>query len=142
VPRKRSVSVVVVLGGVLSACSGSQSQNEPPPAPDPPLARTVPIDGNYNGLMQLASGTTDACGSQDVFTLQVRNNAFSYVLNQPQVPWRPSVTFAVTIEQDGSFHATSGAAHIDGTVAQGHMQGQIVGDSCGFQFEADNSGSF
>jgi hypothetical protein len=104
--------------------------------------RPVPIDGSYNGLMQRASGTIDSCGTQDVFTLQVRNNAFTYVLSQPQVPWRPSVTFGVAIAPDGSFHAASGAAHIDGTVVQGHMQGQIVGDSCGFQFEADNSGSF
>jgi len=132
----------LVFGSMLSACSGSQDQNASAPPPAAPPVRPVPIDGTYNGLMQLASGTVDACGSQDVFTLQVRNNAFTYMLNQPQVPWRPSVSFNVAIAPDGSFHATSGAAHMDGMVAQGHMQGQLVGDSCGFQFEADNSGSF
>jgi hypothetical protein len=64
------------------------------------------------------------------------------VLQQPQVPWRPTVTFAVDIAPDGSFVTKSGAAFIKGQVKQGHMQGQIVGDACGFSFEADNDGSF
>ena len=36
----------------------------------------------------------------------------------------------------------AGTAYIKGQVKQGHMQGQIVGDSCAFSFEADNTGSF
>ena len=48
----------------------------------------------------------------------------------------------VVIAPDGSFHAGSGATYIDGKASQGHMQGQIVGDACGYQFEADNVGSF
>jgi len=138
--RLRAIAAMVC--GSLSACSGSQSQNASPPIPDPPPARPVPIDGSYNGVMQLVSGSADSCGTQDIFTLQVRNRAFSYVLRQPQVPWRPSVPFGVSIGPDGSFHAASGGAQIDGTIAQGHMQGQIVGDACGFRFEADNVGTF
>jgi hypothetical protein len=126
----------------LIGCSGP-----PPPAPsaaatDPPPARPVPVNGSYNGVTQLVSGAATSCGTGDIFTLQVQNGMFRYQLQQPQVPWRPSVTFSAAIAPDGSFHAASGAAYIDGKVAQGHMQGQIVGDSCGFQFEADNTGSF
>ena len=96
---------------------------------------------NYNGVKQLVTGAAMSCGTQDIFTLQVQNRAFHYVLNQPEAR-RPSVTFDVVITPDGSFHGGSGAADIDGKAAQGHMQGQIVGDACGYQFEADNVGSF
>jgi hypothetical protein len=126
----------------LIGCSTPQPPAAPAAATDPPPARPVPLDGSYNGVTQLASGTATSCGTGDIFTLQVRNGAFRYELHQPQVPWRPSVTFSAAIAPDGSFHAASGAAYIDGKVAQGHMQGQIVGDSCGFQFEADNTGAF
>ncbi|HME21004.1 MAG TPA: hypothetical protein VKI44_06535 [Acetobacteraceae bacterium] len=75
-------------------------------------------------------------------TLQVTNHAYHYVLNQRQVPWQPQRSFDVVIAPDGSFHAQAGPAYIRGQVSQGHMQGQIVGDACGYQFEADNSGTF
>jgi hypothetical protein len=92
--------------------------------------------------MQLASGSPESCGTQDMFSLQVKANSFEYVLQQPQVPWRPAVAFTVSIAPDGSFATSSGAAFVKGQVKHGHMQGQIVGDACGFSFEADSSGSF
>ena len=138
--RLRSVpsGVLVMLAGCVSP-----AQPVPPPASaGPPPATARSIDGNYNGVAQLTSGSPDSCGTQDIFSLKVSADAFRYVLKQPQVPWRPSVTFAVSIAPDGSFASNSGAAYIKGQVKQGHMQGQIVGDSCAFSFEADNTGSF
>ena len=83
-----------------------------------------------------------SCGTQDSLSLQVRNGTFNYVLAQPQVPWQPRRVFQVTIAPDGSFQAQSGAAYIQGVVRGGHMQGQIVGDACGYRFEADGTGAW
>jgi len=110
--------------------------------PSPAPARAASVNGTYNGLMQLVSGPPIACGTSNAFALVVQNNAFRYVLNQPQVPWQPQRTFAAVIAPDGSFRSGTDAAYISGTVRQGHMQGQIVGDSCQFQFEADSTGTF
>ena len=41
-----------------------------------------------------------------------------------------------------STEAQSGAAYIQGVVRGGHMQGQIVGDACGYRFEADGTGAW
>jgi len=127
---------------MLAGCMSSAQPDPPPVAAGPPLAIAKSVDGSYNGVAQLASGSPDSCGTQDILSLRVRANAFQYVLQQPQVPWRPSVTFAVSIAPDGSFVSNAGTAYIKGQVKQGHMQGQIVGDSCAFSFEADNTGSF
>ena|SRR5689334_20581698 len=130
------------LFAMLAGCTSPAQPDPPPVAAGPPLAIAKSVDGNYNGVAQLASGSPDACGTQDIISLRVSANAFQYVLQQPQVPWRPSVTFAVSIAPDGSFASNAGTAYIKGQVKQGHMQGQIVGDSCAFSFEADNTGSF
>ena len=129
------------LFAIVAGCT-SPAQPDPPPAAGPPLATAKSVNGSYNGIAQLTSGSPESCGTQDIFSLQVRANAFQYVLQQPQIPWRPSITFAVSITPDGGFASSSGAAYIKGQVKQGHMQGQIVGDSCAFSFEADNTGSF
>ena len=139
--RLRLRSLPPGLFAIVAGCS-SPAQPDPPPTGGPPLATATSVDGSYNGIAQLVSGSPDSCGTQDIFSLQVRANAFQYVLQQPQVPWRPSITFAVGITPAGSFASNSGAAYIKGQVKQGHMQGQIVGDSCAFRFEADNTGSF
>jgi len=107
-----------------------------------PPVRTVPIDGSYNGIAQLVTGAPTSCGTQVMGTLQVQNRMFHYVLDQPQVPWQPQRAFDVVIAPDGSFQAQAGSAYLRGQVNQGHMQGQMVGDACGYRFEADNSGTF
>ncbi len=140
--RLRSEILTIGFCACLIGCTGSGQSDPPAGASGPPLAQPASINGNYNGVKQLVTGAAMSCGTQDIFTLQVQNRAFRYVLNQPQVPWRQSVTFDVVITPDGSFHAGSGAAYIDGKASQGHMQGQIVGDACGYQFEADSVGSF
>ena len=130
--------------GLLAMLAGCTSPAPPdaPPVSGPPLATSKSIDGNYNRVAQLTSGSQESCGTQDIFSLRVSANSFQYVLQQPQVPWRPSVTFAVSIAPDGSFASNAGTAYIKGQVKQGHMQGQIVGDACAFSFQADNTGSF
>ena len=140
--RLRSEILDIGFCACLIGCTGSGQSDPPAVTSGPPLAQPTSINGNYNGVKQLVTGAPMSCGTQDIFTLQVQNRAFHYVLNQPEVPWRPSVTFDVVITPDGSFHGGSGATYIDGKASQGHMQGQIVGDACGFQFEADNVGSF
>jgi hypothetical protein len=105
-------------------------------------ARPVSVNGTYNGITQLVRGAAMSCGTEDMLTLRVVDNAFSYTLNQPQVTWQPVRSFNVAIAPDGSFQAQSGTASIRGTVSGGHMAGDIVGDACGYHFEADSSGTF
>jgi hypothetical protein len=128
----------------LLACLMGCSDGDPPSAPasGPSLARVTSVNGTYNGLMQLSSGPSDSCGTSNIFMVVVRNKAFRFVLNQPQVPWQPQRVFAATIAPDGSFNAGTDVAYMRGTTTQGHMQGQIVGDACQFQFEADSDGTF
>ena len=102
----------------------------------------VSINGTYNGIMQLIRGTPMSCGTEDMLTLGMTNNAFSHTLNQPQVPDQPTRVFNVAIATDVSFQAASGAANIRGTASGSHMAGNIVGDACGFHFEADSSGNW
>ena len=127
---------------LLAACAIPLQPPQPATAAASPPARVVPIDGSYNGIAQLVSGATVSCGTQDTVSLQVKSGAFRYVLNQPEVPWQPRRSFDVVIAPDGTFQAQSGPASISGQVSQGHMHGQIVGDACGYQFEADNAGTW
>jgi hypothetical protein len=143
--RHRGLAAGAIVLGVCALVVGCAVPPQPPQtaiAAASPPARVVPIDGSYNGIAQLVSGAAASCGTQDPLNLQVRNGAFHYVLNQPQVPWQPRRSFDVVIAPDGSFQAQSGPASISGQVSQGHMHGQIVGDACGYQFEADNSGTW
>lgn len=129
----------VALGGLLAACGSA-----PPPAPVaqvPPL-RPVPIDGTYGGLMTLARGDAINCGNQNEFTLQVENHGFSYQLAQPAVNWRPVIVFTGMIGADGTFNVASGADFMRGSVVGGHMQGEMAGDLCGFNFNADRGGTW
>ncbi|MBN8905633.1 MAG: hypothetical protein J0H99_03200 [Rhodospirillales bacterium] len=108
-----------------------------------PPARSAtpgPMTGTYNGLITLASGSDGSCGSQDLITLQLRNGTFDYVLNQPQVPYQPQRAFHVTINPDGTFRTDQGGAFMRGVVRGGHMHGDIVGDACGYAFDADPAG--
>jgi hypothetical protein len=134
--RASAASLVACLMG----CSDGDPPSAPAPSPSPP--RVTSVNGTYNGLMQLASGPPGSCGTSDIFTVTVQNSGFRFVLNQPQVPWQPQRVFTATIAPDGSFNAGTGVAYMRGTASQGHMQGQIVGDACQFQFEADSDGTF
>ncbi|MBN8875829.1 MAG: hypothetical protein J0H67_23580, partial [Rhodospirillales bacterium] len=130
--------------------NGSPAFAAPAPAALPAAASPAapggaagkPVNGTFNGLMTLASGSDGSCGSQDLITLQVRNGAFDYVLNQPQVPYQPQRAFHVTIAPDGSFRTDLGGAFMSGSVRGGHMSGQIVGDVCSYAFDADSTGTW
>ncbi len=134
----------LAIAGVAVTVTGCADTPQTPPPP-PPVAQPsgpVAVNGAFNGIMQLVEGLPASCGTQDTLTLNVVSNAFSYTLNQPQVPGQPTRTFNVMIASDGSYQAQSGAAFIRGTASSNHMSGDIFGDACGFHFEADNSGSW
>ena len=116
----------------------------PPPMsyPLPPISGPQPIDGRYDGLMQLIRGDVINCGNSNEFHLKVANQSFSYELSQPQAPWKPVIVFTATIGPDGAFNATSGTGYMRGTLTNGHMQGRISGDICGFDFNADRTGNW
>ncbi len=119
----------------------------PQPPPVAPTSIALPtgpvsVSGTFNGIMQTVQGTPMSCGTQDMLTLNVVNNAFSFTLNQPDVISQPTRTFNVVIAPDGSFQAQSGAAYIRGTAGGSQIAGDVVGDSCGYHFEADSSGTW
>lgn len=134
-----------LLAVTLAACA-----SRPPPMPDPaPVAVEEPdpdapqmVDGTYNAVGALQRGNRLACGDRTAMTIQIRDNRFVYVLNQPQVPWRRSVRFAVTVARDGSFESVANTAAIRGTIRNGHMQGELIGDACAFSFQSDRGGSW
>ena len=138
--RLRLVAAVVCV-----AVFGCTDAPQPPPITPAPVAsptRPVSVNGTFNGIMQTTQGTNLSCGTMDMLTLNVVNNAFSYTLNQPEVVSQPVRSFNVVIALDGSFDAQSGAAYIRGTASGTHIAGDIVGDSCGYHFEADSSGTW
>lgn len=83
-----------------------------------------------------------SCGEQIEFWLQVRNNGFTYVLNQPQVDWRPTVTLIGDVGGDGVVLAESDGASLRGTIDQGHLTGKLVGNACTWTIEADRAGTW
>jgi len=138
--------VIVTVCVVAPGCTATPQTPSIAPAMAPAAVALptapVSVNGTYNGIMQLVQGTPMSCGTEDVLTLRVTNDAFSYTLNQPQVPDQPTRIFNVAIASDGSFQAASGAAYIRGTASGGHMAGNVFGDACGFHFEADSSGNW
>jgi hypothetical protein len=123
---------------LVSSCSS------PPPAPPPipPISGPQPIDGTYHGLTQTIRGSAMNCGNQDEFAVTVTNHTINFNLPQPQAEWKPVVPFSAVIGPDGSFNAQSGTSYLRGTLSNGHMQGEISGDICGFAFNADRDGTF
>jgi hypothetical protein len=134
--------VVAVMCGAASGCTDAPQTPPITPAAVARPAGPVSVNGTFNGIMQTTQGTNLSCGTMDMLTLNVVNNAFSYTLNQPDVVSQPVRSFNVVIAPDGSFDAQSGAAYIRGTASGTHIAGDIVGDSCGYHFEADSSGAW
>jgi hypothetical protein len=137
-PPSVAVTVLsVALGMTMAGCSS-------PPAPaaavSPP--EPVPVDGTYGGVMQLSRGDAINCGDENPITLQVKDHVFTYQLSQPRAEFKPVIVFTATIGPDGSFNAQSGPDSMSGQVSQGTMQGVIIGDICGFNFNADRGGTW
>jgi hypothetical protein len=136
-PRLVAVAVIsVAVGSLLAACS-----SPPPPAAAAP-PKPVPIDGTYGGVMQLSRGDAMNCGDENPITLEVKDRSFTYQLNQPRAEWKPIIVFSATIWPDGSFNAQSGPDSMSGQVSGGTMQGVIIGDICGFNFNAARGGTW
>jgi len=138
----------IILVTAVSGCSASG----PPAAVSQPAAVPVSFDGNYRGRIQLTSTSSLVSGAQSNWcntpseiTLPIQNAAFNYVLMHPNVPRDSgdslSPTFAVAVNSDGSFNATSqnGEAQMTGRITGGHMAGRINGTGCGYEFTADRS---
>jgi hypothetical protein len=135
------VAVRMAACGLLLA--GCAARDPARALPSPPLAAGGPVspDGVYNGMMQTVRGG-ELCGSSDSVVITVRGNGFRYVLYQPQVPEQRTRAFDVTIGEHGRFDAVDGPTFIRGTVGDGHMQGEIAGDACGYDFQADRTGTW
>lgn len=137
-------TVCLALAVLLAACSSPK----PPPMSEQQAMQDlvpevpVPIDGVYRGFGSVIRGGTMTCGTQMTITIEVRDNAFTYVLQQPMVPYRRSVRLSATIGDDGRFQGSSGTASIAGVVKNGHMEGELNGDACGYAFQADQGGNW
>jgi hypothetical protein len=131
-----------VLVAALSAAIGLPGCSKPAPADPGPPPLPVPIDGTYGGVMQLSRGDPMNCGNQDPISIVVKDHSFTFRLSQPQASWKPFIDFTATIGPDGTFNARSGPDSMSGSVSQGSMQGQIIGDVCGFAFSADHGGTY
>lgn len=141
--KVRPVSLGALSGLLCATLVGCSGRNQAPALPPVPLASAGPVspDGKYDGIMQGVRGG-ELCGSQDPIMIAVRGQSFHFVLNQPQVPEQSTRAFDVSIAPDGSFTSSNGPTFIRGTVKAGHMQGAIAGDACGYDFEADRTGTF
>lgn len=136
---------VFIAAVVLPACE----QQRDPEMALPPVARASPgpvsPDGLYSGQMINTGGVGPGavtCGTNDTFVLRVSGGKFRFVLAQPQVKYRPRIAFDLAIAPDGSFASPPGATHMRGKVERGHMEGQIAGDACSFNFQADRNGTW
>lgn len=142
---KLRTTCLAVLTVTAAACSAPA----PPPAPVQPAVAEPPsenaiqlVDGTYHALGVLIRGNPYNCGNRTQMTFRVKENAFLFVLNQPQVPWRRTVRFNVTVDPDGSFETVVNTAAIRGRIQDGHMSGELIGDACAFAFEADRGDSW
>jgi len=137
-PPSAAITVLgLSLGITLTACSGP-----PAPAPIANVPPPPPIDGTYDGVMQLSRGAAINCGNENPIMLHVANHAFTYRLNQPRAEWNPVIEFNAVIGPDGAFNARSGPDSMSGNVSGGSMQGVIIGDICGFSFNASRGGTW
>ncbi len=136
------------FAGLLVMLTGCQQPIDPA-AQLPPVARAKPgpvdPDGTYQGQLiskgAVASGAF-GCGSIDSLPLTIRDRKLRLVLAQPEIPYRTRIVFDVTISDDGTFASPSEETYMRGSVSDGHLQGQVVGDACSFSLEADRNGSW
>ncbi len=124
----------------------------PPPPPAPPPKPTVSYDGTYTGtvtLVNVGAGVPRiGCAAPPQVTLQVKNNAFTYVQTHPKAtikaPGFPTesatTTYTVAIAQNGSFSGQSEVSGtMTGTITGGHMTASIEGIECVYSLAADRS---
>jgi hypothetical protein len=136
----------LATGLVLGGCT-------PPPSPPPPVsAPAVSYDGTYVGSVTLngvgAGVPREGCVTDPRLTLQVKNNAFTYVQTHPNsnvtAPGMATVsattTYSVAVAPNGSFSGQSDVSGtMTGTITGTHMSGMIEGMVCVYSFSADRS---
>ncbi len=136
------LTAIMAIAPAIGGCT-------PPPPPMP--APTAAYDGTYTGkvtLTDVGAGVAVAgCVTPPNLTLQVKNNAFTYVQPHPGAtvsePGTPSgasetTTYMNTVAPNGSFNGQSEMAGTMGGVITGtHMTGQIEGLECVYTFTAD-----
>jgi hypothetical protein len=141
--RARNLNAGLMGFAVAAALAAGCSRNDqPPPIPIAPISGPQPVDGMYSGYMQLIRGDSMRCGDNNEFRLTVSGQSFTYTLEQQTVAWKPTVLLSGQIASDGTFDAQSGTSFMRGSLKNGHMQGRISGDACGFDFNADRTGTF
>jgi hypothetical protein len=134
----------LATGLVLGGCT--------PPPPPPPPAPVVSYDGTYVGTVTLtgvgAGVPREGCVTNPGLTLQVKNNAFTYVQTHPNsnvtAPGMATVsattTYTVAVAPNGSFTGQSEVAGtMSGTISGTHMSGMIEGIVCVYSFSADRT---
>ncbi len=110
----------------------------------------VSYDGTYIGTVTLtgvgAGVPRQGCITNPQVTLQVKNNAFTYVQTHPNsnvtAPGMQTVSattaYSVAVAQNGSFSGQSDVAGtMTGSIAGTHMTGMIEGIVCVYSFAAD-----
>ena len=133
----------VVLLLLAAGCAPKPAVQVPVTAAAPPEpVGLVSYDGSYDGLGALTRGDPMACGTQRLIPIRVQNDVLTYVLRQPQIRWRPLITFQAPVAADGTFEAVDGPNYIRGSISNGHMQGDLRGDACSHSFQADRSGTW
>jgi hypothetical protein len=133
----------VAIGLAIGGCTP-----QPPPPPTP--APVVSFDGTYTGTVKLTgvgAGVPRAgCATNPQMVLQVSKNAFTYTQTHPKATVsapgfstiNATATYTAAIAQDGSFTGQSQlAGTISGSIASGHMTGNIEGLECVYAFTAD-----
>ena len=58
-------SIALAICALVVGCSDRPQTPQPAAAALAPPARTVPIDGSYNGIAQLVSGAAMSCGTEE-----------------------------------------------------------------------------
>jgi hypothetical protein len=134
----------VIIVTVVASQPASVTRGQPSPG-------GVSFDGRYEGSIEVtgivAGGAPRQCAVDPRLSLEVRNNAFSYTQQHPNlVNTAPGLTaeataptYNATIAPDGSIKGDSGSfsGTLDGTVTGTHMSGTITGFACYYKFSAD-----
>jgi hypothetical protein len=134
----------LATGLALGGCAAPSSQ--PVSA-----APAVSYDGTYTGALTLtgvgAGVPREGCATSPQMTLQVKNNAFTYVQPHPNsnvtAPGMPTVSataYTVAVAPNGTFSGQSDVAGtMTGAITGTHMTGTIEGIVCVYSFTADRT---
>ena len=138
------------LLGLVAVTGGCANQ---PASTSTGSATPANFDGRYTGSIQVSGAASGAdpqqCATDPRLSVQVTNNAFSYVQSHPNAantalgftPEAVSATYTATIDPDGSVSGDSGDLNgvIVGRVSGTHMTGTISGLLCFYTFSVNRA---